>query len=81
MLFFCIGGLSFGKVPDDDGEAGNNFDSRIGYVIHYALIGAVLYYTVWFLYTGMDTMAAPPCSRYAFLFAKVVCAFLLAHVT
>ncbi|KIO21841.1 hypothetical protein M407DRAFT_28553 [Tulasnella calospora MUT 4182] len=31
----------------------------------------IFWYTVWFVYTGMDQMAHPPCSRYLFSMAKV----------
>ncbi|KIO27777.1 hypothetical protein M407DRAFT_22953 [Tulasnella calospora MUT 4182] len=65
MLSLCTAGiLTFGGEP-----------IKRAFVIHgvfqQVLNLAILSYSIWFVFAGMDQMAHPPCSRYAFFFAKV----------
>ncbi|KIO27778.1 hypothetical protein M407DRAFT_22954 [Tulasnella calospora MUT 4182] len=41
------------------------------HLVQFAFSLTMLSYTLWFLFIGMDQMAHPPCSRYAFVLAKV----------
>ena len=58
---FCLGGVCSGRA-----QATNNAPMTfvgykalaVGQVLEYAPWTAVVFYTVWFLYVGMDTMAA-----------------------
>ncbi|KAG8952321.1 hypothetical protein FRC04_004749 [Tulasnella sp. 424] len=65
ILCLCLGGvLTISPEPKDR-----------AFVIHdvcqQALNVAMASYTLWFLFTGMDQMAHPPCSRYSFFYTKV----------
>lgn len=65
ILCLCLGGvLTISPEPKDR-----------AYVIHdvcqQALNVAMASYTLWFIFTGMDQMAHPPCSRYSFFYTKV----------
>ncbi|KAG9050335.1 hypothetical protein FS837_006207 [Tulasnella sp. UAMH 9824] len=65
MLCLCLGGV-LTVTPEPRDRA---------YVIHdvfqQGLNVAMASYTLWFIYTGMDQMAHPPCSRYSFFYTKV----------
>ncbi|KAI9821374.1 MAG: hypothetical protein M1832_003380 [Thelocarpon impressellum] len=75
VISFCLGGAFSGASTGGDDDVPPTFAnyraSTIGGLISTALSAAVIFYTIWFLYIGMDTMLAPPCSRTAFFFAKV----------
>jgi hypothetical protein len=78
VLSFCLGGVCSGQVTNS--ESGESYEmtfagykaSAIGRVIQFILWAAMVYYAIWFLYTGMDQMVATPCSRHAFFFTQVV---------
>lgn len=77
MLSLCIGGIS--ASGDDDHTLtlkpavySDYKASIIGAVIKLLLICGTLYYGIWFVYVGMDTMIFTPCSTSAFWFAKLV---------
>ncbi|KAG8893370.1 hypothetical protein FRC00_010640 [Tulasnella sp. 408] len=65
MLCLCLGGVL--TVTAEPRER--------AFVIHdvfqQGLNVAMASYTLWFIYTGMDQMAHPPCSRYSFFYTKV----------
>jgi hypothetical protein len=64
----CLGGVSAGQARFAEYKA-----SVVGREIHYILGMAMVCYTTWFLYIGMDNMMVSECSRHAFfLFMKVV---------
>ncbi|KAI9841847.1 MAG: hypothetical protein M1838_003365 [Thelocarpon superellum] len=78
VIGFCVGGVFTGRVQGRDDNAQSTSvtfagykASAIGGIIQLALNAAIIYYTIWYLYIGMDTMIATPCSRYAFFFARV----------
>ena len=78
VLIFCLGGVCSGRSyeTDESNENQTNFAgykaSALGGLIQIALVATMTFYAVWFVYIGMDHMAATPCSRFAFFFAKVV---------
>jgi hypothetical protein len=74
VLSFCLGGVCSGRTRSSPDQ--RNFASYkatgLGSLIQLGLVATMSYYALWFVYVGMDTMKATPCSRYAFFFAKVV---------
>jgi hypothetical protein len=78
VLTFCLGGVASGRSrdkPNSRSQAPNFAGHRasvIGSLVQLAIGAAMTFYAVWFFYVGMDRMEKPPCSRYAFFFAKVV---------
>jgi hypothetical protein len=82
LLCFCIGGIcsSRSRASNSNGELSqtNNFSlykaTALGGLIQLALGAAMVYYGIWFVYVGMDTMQHTSCSRYAFFFSRVVSA-------
>ncbi|KAG8922928.1 hypothetical protein FRC02_011507 [Tulasnella sp. 418] len=74
VLSLCIGGVFSARTVDQDDKPPTFIAhemSFIGRLIELGLTAAVTYYSIWFIYIGMDAMQAPPCSHYAFFFAKV----------
>jgi len=76
VLNFCYGGALMGSPLFTDEEDKNASRRRqLGLICRTGLTVAVLIYSLWYLYIGMDTMEASPCSRAGFFFAKVVSSF------
>lgn len=46
-------------------------ETQIGQLIRVLIGSAIVYYGIWLIYSGLDSMAHPPCSRSAFFFAMV----------
>jgi hypothetical protein len=78
VLILCMGGVCSGKNYESNQKGQSNQDfseykaSAVGGLIQMALFAAMTYYGIWFVYVGMDYMAAAPCSRFAFFFVRVV---------
>jgi hypothetical protein len=75
VLSLCIGGIFSGQGTVTNKEKEKYFAgykaSAVSRAMQYLVLAAIVYYTIWFLYVGMDSMTAP-CPQYAFFFAKVV---------
>ncbi|KAI5849324.1 hypothetical protein DFP73DRAFT_540205 [Morchella snyderi] len=75
MLIFCMGGVCSGDAKEDGIFKVKKFAyykaSNIGRVIRFILNIGFCVYGLWFFFTGMDHMKHPPCSTWAYFFAKV----------
>jgi hypothetical protein len=75
VLSLSLGGIISGQGKVTNKEKEKYFTgykaSAVSRVVQYLVLAAIMYYTIWFLYVGMDSMTAP-CPQYAFFFAKVV---------
>ncbi|KAF8465698.1 hypothetical protein BDZ91DRAFT_681402, partial [Kalaharituber pfeilii] len=87
MLLFCMGGVcsSTGDEGPSYWEDDENPQQRartirgyayydtttLGSYVRLLLTAAFLAYGLWFVWVGMDGMRHPPCSTYAFFFARV----------
>lgn len=76
-LMLCLGGVCGGQgasnEPNEETHttfAGHQ-SSTIGGIIQLLLYCGIVFYGMWFIYTGMDQMAYLPCSTSAFFFARV----------
>ncbi|KAL0638997.1 hypothetical protein Q9L58_001878 [Maublancomyces gigas] len=77
MLTICAGGVTtFGTIDvrllhrfdRKDSEA---YTAALGSAIQFSLQLVLSAYGIWFIFTGMDSMQHPPCSRSGFLLARV----------
>ncbi|RPB11479.1 hypothetical protein P167DRAFT_536632 [Morchella conica CCBAS932] len=76
MLIFCMGGVCSGDAKADGGifkakQFAYHKASNIGGLIRFVLSTGFCVYGLWFFFTGMDHMRHPPCSTWAYFFAKV----------
>jgi hypothetical protein len=75
VLSLCLIGVFSGQGKAANKEKEMYFAgykaSAVSQTVQFLVLGAIVYYTIWFLYVGMDEMTAP-CPQYAFFFAKVV---------
>jgi hypothetical protein len=82
VLMLCAGGVCSGRglgnslERNKSGHAtsttfANYKETQIGQLVRILIGSAIVYYGVWLIYSGLDSMAHPPCSRTAFFFARV----------
>lgn len=76
MLIFCMGGVCSGDAKEDGGifkakQFAYHRASNIGGLIRFVLSTGFCVYGLWFFFAGMDHMRHPPCSTWAYFFAKV----------
>lgn len=77
MLMICVGGVNSSDMPDlslmhrPDRKGAEAHTAALGIVIQSILLLVLTTYTLWFLFTGMDSMQHPPCSRSGFFLARV----------
>lgn len=79
VLTFCLGGVCTGALKGSKkrGEPlTHDFSlhdmSSLGSVVNLTVNVVLVYYSIWFVFVGMDKMVHPLCNRYAFFFARVV---------
>ena len=83
VLMLCTGGVCSGRGLGNSLEGGktvpqvrsttfaNYNGTNVGGLIRVLIGSAIVYYGLWLIYSGLDGLAHPPCSRTAFFFAMV----------